>query len=138
MKKKMTLALTVVMAFAVACVRLQPWNVGVQDLSRQMEARQGYELLESQFEVGLSGPTVLQIEASGQDGVWNPAVQEAVSRVALRVSEDIRVAKVTGFPDLVSNAAALHLSVRSTADLPERLRRSAATSLGSPSHSART
>jgi RND superfamily putative drug exporter len=116
----------VVMAFAVACVRLQPWNIGVQDLSLAMEARQGYEMLKHEFEEGLSGPTVLHIETSGQDGVWNPAVQKAVSQLALRLSEDVRVAKVTGLPDLVSNAATLHLSIRSSADLPDRLRQSAA------------
>ena len=116
----------VAMVFAVACVRLQPWNIGVQDLSEQMEARQGYEMLRSEFDEGLSGPIVLQIEASGGDGVWDPAVQQAVSQVAARVSDDARVAKVTGLPDLVSTASALHLSIRSSADLPERLRQSAA------------
>lgn len=116
----------VAMVFAVACVRLQPWNIGVQDLSERMEARQGYELLKSEFEEGLSGPIVLQIEASGDAGVWDPAVQQAVTQLASRVSEDIRVAKVTGLPDLVSTASALHLSIRSSADLPERLSQSAA------------
>ena len=96
----------VAMVFAVACVRLQPWNVGVQDLSEQMEARQGYERLRSEFEEGLSGPIVLQIEASGDDGVWDPAVQQAVSHVASRVSEDVRVAKVTGLPDSLDRVGA--------------------------------
>jgi len=116
----------VAMVFVVACVRLQPWNIGVQDLSEQMEARQGYEVLRSEFEEGLNGPIVLQIEASGDDGVWDPAVQQAISQVASRLSEDVRVAKVTGLPDLVSTVSALHPSIRSSDDLPERLRQSAA------------
>ncbi len=68
--------------FVVACVRLQPWNIGVQDLSSHMEARQGYDRLSSEFEEGLSGPIIVQVETSGEHGVWDPAVQEAVSRAA--------------------------------------------------------
>ena len=115
-------SLSVLAVFLLPLPRLQPWNIGVRDLGSQMEAREGYGVLAESFEQGWIGPAILQLETSRANGVWDPAVQQAVVEIADRLAEDARVARVTGFPDVVSTARSLHVSAGSREALPEQLR----------------
>lgn len=115
-------SLSVLAVFLLPLPRLQPWNIGVRDLGSQMEAREGYIVLAESFEQGWIGPAILQLETPRANGVWDPAVQQAVVEIADRLAEDARVARVTGFPDVVLTARSLHVSAGSREALPEQLR----------------
>lgn len=109
--------------------RLQPWNIGVEDLVPELEARQGYDVLADGFEQGAIGPTILLVEAPRGGSVWDRGFQRGVSALSERLSQDARIARVNGFPDLLSVTNSLHTSIpnsphveiRSSADLPQRL-----------------
>jgi RND superfamily putative drug exporter len=114
--------LTILAVFVAPVRRLQPWNVGAEDLVPDLEAREGYDVLAEQFEQGAIGPTILLVEAPIGRTVWDPDFQHGIAALSERLSEDPRIARVNGFPDLLAIANSLHRSVRSPADLPERLR----------------
>jgi putative drug exporter of the RND superfamily len=107
--------------FVAPVRRLQPWNVGVEDLGRDLEAREGYDLLAGQFEGGAIGPTILLVEAPLGRTIWDAGFQCGITSLSDRLSEDPRIARVNGFPDFLSVATSLHRSVRSAADLPARM-----------------
>jgi RND superfamily putative drug exporter len=113
--------LTVLAVFVAPVRRLQPWNVGVENIGGDLEAREGYDVLAGEFNQGAIGPTILLVEAPLGQTVWDSAFQRGTAALSERLSEDPRIARVNGFPDLLSVAHSLHRSVRSTADLPERL-----------------
>ena len=113
--------LAMLAVFVVPVRRLQPWNVGVDNLVPDLEAREGYDVLADEFEQGAIGPTMLLVEALPGQTIWDPAVQRGIAALSDRLLDDPRIARVNGFPDLLSLAGSLHRSVRSPADLPERL-----------------
>jgi RND superfamily putative drug exporter len=117
--------LTILAVFVAPVGRLQPWNVGVEDLFPDLEAREGYDVLADEFEQGAIGPTILLVEAPIGRTMWDPDFQHGVAALSQRLSDDPRIARVHGFPDLLSVANSLHRSVRSPADLPERLQQPA-------------
>lgn len=114
--------LAILAVFVAPVLRLQAWNVGVESLIPELEAREGYDVLIDEFEQGAIGPTILVVEAPPGSTVWAPEFQRGVFTLSERLSQDPRIAGVNGFPDLLSVTNALHLDVRSSADLPERLR----------------
>jgi RND superfamily putative drug exporter len=119
------LSLVVGVAILAVCVmpalRLRTWNIGVRDLGTELEARQAYEVLSRDFESGVVGPTVLLVEAPPGRTVWDAAFRQGVSDLADRLAEDPRIARVTGFPDVVSLSTSVPRAVQSREDLPEQL-----------------
>jgi putative drug exporter of the RND superfamily len=107
--------------FVAPVGRLQSWNIGVEDLVADLEAREGYDVLADEFEQGAIGPTILLVEAPIGRTMWDPDFQHGVAALSERLSEDPRIARVNGLPDLFSVANSLPRAVRSPADLPERL-----------------
>jgi putative drug exporter of the RND superfamily len=114
--------LAILAVFVAPVLRLQAWNVGVESLIPELEARAGYDVLIDEFEQGAIGPTILVVEAPLGSTVWAPEFQRGVLTLSERLSQDPRVASINGFPDLLSVANTLHRDVRSSADLPDSLR----------------
>ena len=115
-------SLAILAVFLVPVSRLQSWNLGAEHLVPTLESRQGYDVLAGQFDQGLMGPTVLLVEAAPGRRVWDAEFQRRFAALAERLSRDPRIARVTGFSDLVAAAAGLPGAVQSSADLPESLR----------------
>jgi RND superfamily putative drug exporter len=113
--------LAILTVFVAPVLRLQAWNVGVESLIPELEARAGYDVLIDEFEQGAIGPTILVVEARRGGTVWDPQFQSGVVALSERLSQDSRIARVNGFPDLLSVTNTRHRDVRSSADLPERL-----------------
>jgi RND superfamily putative drug exporter len=86
---------------ALPVLRLQPWSVGVADLSPELEARQGYDRLARAFEPGLVGPVVVSVQVPPGDSVWQPSVQAAIASVSRRLLDDTRISSVGGVADLL-------------------------------------
>ena len=122
--------LAILAVFVAPAGRLQPWNVGVENLGPDLEAREGYDVLADQFERGAIGPTILLVEAPLGQTMWAPDFQRGIAALSERLSDDPRIARVNGFPDLLSVANSLLRSVRSPADLPDRLQHLARDVLG--------
>ena len=117
--------LAILGVFLVPVLRLQAWNIGVEALVPELEAREGYDLLADEFQQGAIGPTILLVEAPRGGTVWDREFQQGVSALSERLSQDARIARVNGFPDLLSVTSSLHRDVLSSSDLPERLQQSA-------------
>lgn len=113
--------LAILAVFVAPVRRLKPWNVSVENLQPELEAREGYAVLADQFEQGAMGPTILLVEAPSGRTMWEREFQTGVIALSGRLSEDARIARVNGFPDLLSVAGSLHRSVRSREDLPASL-----------------
>lgn len=107
----------VMVALAWPALRLQPWSVGVADLSPELEARQGYELLATHFDPGLVGPTVVLLQLPPGGSVWHPAFQTAIVSLSRRLLDDTRISSLSGFPDLMAGGGG-----RPAVDGPERWR----------------
>jgi len=114
--------LALLAVFVAPVLRLQAWNVGVESLIPELEARAGYDVLIDEFEQGAIGPTILVVEARRGGTVWAPEFQRGVVALAERLSQDPRIARVNGFPDMLSVTSRLHGDIRSSADLPARLK----------------
>ena len=114
--------MAILAVFVTPVLRLQPWNVGVESLIPELEARAGYDVLIDEFDQGAIGPTILVAEARQDGTVWGAEFQRGLFALSQRLARDPRIARVNGFPDLLSVTHSLHRDVRSSADLPERLR----------------
>jgi putative drug exporter of the RND superfamily len=93
--------LALVVALAAPALRMQAWTVGVTDLPREFEAREGYETLDRSFAAGWMGPVVLLLETGQQDGLWRGGSREAVRAIVARLRGDRRVAAVHGFGEVL-------------------------------------
>ena len=114
--------MTILAVFVAPVLRLQAWNVGVESLIPELEARAGYDVLIDEFDQGAIGPTILVAEAKQDGTVWDPEFQRGLFELSERLAQDPRIARVNGFPDVLSLTHGLHRDVRSSADLPESLR----------------
>jgi len=114
-------AFIVLAIFIVPVSGLKVWNVGARDLDAQMEARQGFELLERNFAAGWMGPVVLVVQ-SGNSDLLHLENQEAVLALAAKLGADRRVQSVKGYPGLLDAAGALRRNIHTQVDLPEPLR----------------
>jgi RND superfamily putative drug exporter len=121
-RASLLVGLGVLAIFIVPVSWAKSWNIGVRDLAARLEAREGYDRLAESFEQGWIGPAVLTLETPRVNGMWDTEIQHAVTSLANRLAEDTRIARVTGFPDVVSTSQSVQLAVRSHDALPERLR----------------
>jgi RND superfamily putative drug exporter len=122
-------AIAVLVVFVMPVFRLKAWNVGAKDLDVNMEARQGFEILERNFETGWMGPVILLIESDKGSSLWDEKCQETVLATAARLSFDKRVALIQGYPQILIALGQQRFNVHSQTELPEALRPLAAGSL---------
>ena len=117
---KSLLAGAAVLAFFIAPVaRLQRWSVGVENLTFDLEARRGYDVIERDFSKGAIGPTILLVESPAGHTVWERELRDGIRALADRLARDPRVAAVNGFPEIATVAEDLGTGVSSASDLPE-------------------
>jgi RND superfamily putative drug exporter len=114
-------ALAVVAALVAPVFFMKAWNPGAGDLPLALEARQGAETLKRSFGAGWLGPVVLAIESERRGTLWEPARQDAVLAIADRLSRDPRVARVGGFPALLTRLDGLRSGIDSLDQLPPRV-----------------
>ena len=107
--------------FLAPLSRFRSWNVGAKDLSLEMEARAGYELLVQNFETGWMGPTVLFVEAPPGRTIWDPSAQKAILAVSERLKRDDRIARIAGLSLIAEWLADLDMQIRSAVELPQSL-----------------
>jgi uncharacterized membrane protein YdfJ with MMPL/SSD domain len=88
--------------FVVPVTRLQRWNIGARNLPVETEARLGYDRLVAEFDRGWMGPIVLLVEPRKGGSVWSPESRRAIAAAGERLARDPRIAKVQGFPALLS------------------------------------
>ena len=84
-------AVAVLAVLIAPTTRLKAWNMGARDLSPAMEARRGYEQLESNFAAGWMGPVAILIKNRGNSAVWTPERKAAVAAISSRLGSDRRV-----------------------------------------------
>jgi RND superfamily putative drug exporter len=126
----LTPALAVVAIFVAPVLYMKPWNPGAKDLPLSLEARQGAEALKANFGAGWLGPVVLVLEAERAGTLWQAARQDAVLAMADRLSRDPRIARVGGFPALLTALDASRGGVQSADQLPPRAQSIAADVIG--------
>ena len=110
-----------VLAILIApTLRLQAWDMGPHDLSEEMEARQGFELLERNFASGWMSPVVLLVEARAPGGVMLPETRGAIAATLGRLATDPRVqhARLGGVSD-DGRSALIVLVTRGSAESEE-------------------
>jgi RND superfamily putative drug exporter len=86
--------LCILAALALPALRAQAWNVGAADLPSQIEARQGYEILQRDFAAGWMGPIAIVVEAAATVDLHQEAPRAALSATRERLLSDARVAGV--------------------------------------------
>jgi len=118
----LVLAAVVLAVFVAPVGRLQRWNVGARHLPRATEARQGYDLVASQFGGGWMGPIVLLVTAPAEGGVWSASGQSAILATARALAADPRIARVDGFASLLEPFEGLGVEVAGPEALPATMR----------------
>ena len=78
------------------------------------------------------GPTVLLVEAPPGGSVWDADLQRGITALAERLSRDPRMARVTGFPDVVAAVPAGLQRCRADRRRPSRALRPLARDVVSP------
>src|SRR5208283_3563921 len=123
-------AILVLVILIAPVFRLKTWDIGAKDLDAHMEARQGLEILDNNFDKGWMGPVVLLLEGE-KTSLWDPKCQDAILAFTSRLRSDQRVASVQGYPMVLSALGSLRFNIHSQADLPEAQRSLASGALSS-------
>jgi uncharacterized membrane protein YdfJ with MMPL/SSD domain len=90
----------VVLAILVApTLRLKAWNMGARDLSPDMEARQGYEILDRNFAAGWMGPIAIVVKAEGDGTIRTAERQAAITDIYTRFAPVQAASMVVPSPD---------------------------------------
>lgn len=84
-------AVVILGIFIAPTLRLQAWNMGASDISEEMEARQGYELLEQYFAPGWMAPVAVLVEDRSGGSVLPPEKGRAIAVTLNRLVADPRV-----------------------------------------------
>jgi putative drug exporter of the RND superfamily len=115
-------ALAVIAFFAAPVFMLKSWDPGAKDLPPILEARQGADALTSNFGAGWLGLVVLALESERGGSLWDRGSQDAVLAIAHRLSADPRVARVSGYPALLTRPGGLRGAIDSLDELPAPVR----------------
>ncbi len=116
------LGLAVLAAFVSPIRRLHSWNIGAKDLTPDMEARRGYDVLAAQFDKAWMGPTVLVIEAGAGRSLWQPEAQQAILAINDRLLRDARIERIEGLASMLTALRTLRITAHDVSELPETLR----------------
>jgi RND superfamily putative drug exporter len=99
--------------------RLKAWNVGAHDLAPEMEARQGYDLLDRNFAAGWMGPIALLVESGDGSAIGTPERQHAIGATYTQLAADPRVRIARALPSRDGRTALLFLVPRSAPESEE-------------------
>ncbi|MCR4341600.1 MAG: MMPL family transporter [Gemmatimonadaceae bacterium] len=88
-------AVVILGIFIAPTLRLRAWNMGASDISEEMEARQGYELLERNFSRGWMAPIVLLAQPRPEGGALSPENLQALGAVRARLAAEPRIEHAT-------------------------------------------
>lgn len=80
-------------------LKLKAWNMGARDLAPDMEARQGYELLERNFAAGWMGPIALLVRAEGDGTLRTTERQSAIAAIYSRLAPSQAASMAVTSPD---------------------------------------
>ena len=113
-------SLLIVAIFTAPTLRLKAWNIGAHDIAAEMEARQGYDLLEQNFSVGRMAPVGLLIDAPAGESLLSADNRAALASVTGRLAADprITVARLAAV-SRDQRTAAITLVPRAAAETPE-------------------
>lgn len=129
-------SILVLAIFMAPTLRLKAWNMGAHDLAEEMEARQGYELLDRNFARGWMGPIALLIEGRNEGAVWSPESRSAITSIHSRLAADPRVVIAGGFPELLHGLGPAAAMVKSRSQLPAPYQPAAAQAVSNDGRSA--
>jgi putative drug exporter of the RND superfamily len=88
--------------FIVPVFRMASWNLGASALDADLEARQGYETVRSEFAAGWMGPTLIVVEAPPGRSVLGAPVRTAIGKLVDRLHTDPRILAIRGYPQLLA------------------------------------
>lgn len=115
-------ALVIIGIFVAPTLRLEAWNMGAADLSPEMEARQGYELLERDFSRGWMAPVAVLVEDQSGGSVLASERGRAIASTLTRLVADPRVELATLAGVGADSSSALVLLVpRAAPESPEAM-----------------
>jgi RND superfamily putative drug exporter len=98
-------AVIVLGVLIVPTLRLKAWNMGADDLSPAMEARQGYDILTRNFVAGWMGPIAILVKSRENENLRTPGRQTAIAAIVSRLAVDPRVQAVGGYPSADGRSA---------------------------------
>jgi uncharacterized membrane protein YdfJ with MMPL/SSD domain len=81
--------------FIAPTLRLRAWNMGASDISEEMEARQGYELLERDFSRGWMAPIVLLAQSRTSGSALSPGNLRTLAALRARLAAEPRIEYAT-------------------------------------------
>ena len=111
--------LIVLAVLIVPTLRLKAWNMGARDLSPEMEARQGYELLDRDFAAGWMGPLAILVKSRDSGNVWTAERASAITAIQSRLASDPRSYIVGGLPSGDRRSALILVVPRSAPESEE-------------------
>jgi uncharacterized membrane protein YdfJ with MMPL/SSD domain len=103
----------------VPTLRLKAWNMGADDLSPAMEARQGYDILARNFAAGWMGPIVILVKGRENGSVLTVERQTAMATISSRLATDPRVRVTGGYPSRDGRSALVFVVPRSAPESDE-------------------
>lgn len=112
-------AVIVIGVLIVPTLRLKAWNMGADDLSPAMEARQGYDILTRSFAAGWMGPIAILVKSRGNGNLRTVERQTAIAAIASRLGSDPRVQVVGGYPSADARSALVFVVPRSAPESGE-------------------
>jgi RND superfamily putative drug exporter len=112
-------ALIVIAVLVVPTLRLKAWNMGADDLSPAMEARQGYDILARNFVAGWMGPIAVLVKSHGSGNLRTGERAAAIAALSSRLASDPRVRVVGGYPSTDGRSALVVAVPRSAPESEE-------------------
>jgi putative drug exporter of the RND superfamily len=112
-------AVIVIAVLIVPTLRLKAWNMGADDLSPAMEARQGYDILARNFVAGWMGPIAVLVKSHGSGSLRTGERAVAIAALSSRLASDPRVRVVGGYPSTDGRSALVIAVPRSAPESEE-------------------
>lgn len=112
-------AVIVIGVLIVPTLRLKAWNMGADDLSPTMEARQGYDVLARNFAAGWMGPIAVLVKSRGDGSLQTGERAMAIAALSSSLASDPRVRVVGGYPSVDGRSALVFAVPRSAPESDE-------------------
>ncbi|HEX3534304.1 MAG TPA: MMPL family transporter [Gemmatimonadaceae bacterium] len=112
-------AVVLLAVLIVPTLRLKAWNMGADDLSPAMEARQGYDILARNFAAGWMGPIAILVKGHNGGSLQTAQRQTAIAEISSRLASDPRVRVTGGYPSQDGQSALVFVVPRSAPESDE-------------------
>jgi RND superfamily putative drug exporter len=106
-------AVIVLGVLIVPTLRLKAWNMGADDLSPAMEAREGYDILARNFAAGWMGPIAILVKSRDNGNVRTVERERAIAAISSRLASDSRVQIAGAYPSKDGRSALIFVVPRS-------------------------